>query len=315
MAKKRIKLSPAGILFLIAIAVLVIALVAVVVVLMTTCGSEREANRSNTSASASPSATDDLPVFDPNALQNSPGATDDPNANAEPNTEPGGTDDPNANAEPNEPVIPSTTDNSITGLTAIETPDPNANVVVNTPAAAATSASPSATTKVYKSPTSKQKKAAKSGYIYKDKVNMRKGPGKNYDIVKKELSKNTTVTLYELQDGWWFLKCGSSYGYIKKDYIKEGKPASTPKPTATPKSTAESKTYEGTIKTNSVAALRKSASKSSTCLEELKNGTKVTVYYKTKDKDGNLWYYVKYGSKKGYVKGALVSTSKKVPTK
>ena len=137
---------------------------------------------------------------------------------------------------------------------------------------------------------------------------MRKGPGTSYDVVRDSIPKNTAVTLYELQDGWWFLKCGTKYGYIRKDMIKEGETTIT--------ETADGNTtFEGTIKTNSVAALRKEASKSSKAIKEMSNGTKVTVYYKTKDSSGNTWYYISDGKSKGYVYGSLISTSKKVPTR
>ena len=39
-------------------------------------------------------------------------------------------------------------------------------------------------------------------------MNLRAGPGTKYKTVGNKIEKNTAVTLYELQDGWWFLKCG-----------------------------------------------------------------------------------------------------------
>ena len=284
MAIKKIKLTPAGILFLIAIGVLLIALISVIVVLSTTCGGEREANRANQVEISS-----EEPTAEP-----TPDATpvDMPASSEDDTPDP---DNPEMTSGPSD-------------LNPIETPDntdSSGGIIVTTPDVTP-AASPSSTEKIYTSPTSAQKKNAKDGYLVKDSVNMRKGPGTSYSIAKKGLSKNTTVTLYELQGDWWFVKCNNSYGYIRKDMIKEGK-------LATPK--ADSSTYEGTIKVNSIAALRKSADKSSKCLKELKNGTKVTVYYKVKDNSGNYWYYVAAGKTKGYVKATLVSTSNKVPTK
>lgn len=95
---------------------------------------------------------------------------------------------------------------------------------------------PTAAVKVYTRPTSSQLRHAQSGYVSSGDVNMRSGPGTNYSIVKKNISKNTFVTLYELQNGWWFLKCDSSYGYIYKNLIKTGTPPATaiPKLTAAP---------------------------------------------------------------------------------
>ena len=296
MAKKRLKLTPAGILFLIAIGVLIIALIAVIVVLSTTCGGEREATRANPSPSAFAEPSEE-PTDLPELTDEPATSSDDPALT---------TDDPDATPDPNIPALqPNTTPEGGN--------DPEGGgITVTTPNITPT-ASPSATAKIYTSPTSAQKKKAKDGYVYKDKVKMRKGPATSYGTVKTDIAKNTSVTLYELQGEWWFLKCGSSYGYIRKDMIKEGKSPSEAKETS--KATSDGSTYEGTIKTNSVAALRKSASKSSDCLKELKNGDKVTVYHKTKDKDGNTWYYVAYGKTKGYVSSSLISTSKKVPSK
>lgn len=287
MAKYKLRLSPAGILFLIATLVLIIALVAVIVVLSKSCSSSSSTREQSAETSSLPvSPTDDI--------------------------EPASTAETESSQEPDDTLEPAATQN-ISGLEPISTSDAQSTDSISiapTPVAAAT-ATPSSTDKIYTSPTKAQKNAAKDGYVSKDKVKMRKGPGTNYDAIKTDIAKNTTVTLYEQQGDWWFLKCGSSYGYIRKDMISIGKPSATPASTGS----SDSGTYDGTIKTNSVAALRKEASSSSKCIKELKNGDKVTVYYKTKDKSGNYWYYVKYNGQKGYIYSSLVNTSKKVPTK
>ena len=180
--------------------------------------------------------------------------------------------------------------------------------VAATPAGTAT---PAPTAVIYTSPTSTQKKNAKNGYVKADKVNMRSGPGTKYKTVGSKIEENTAVTLYELQDGWWFLKCGSHYGYIKADYIAQGKP----KATAAPQTEGGSKTFEGTVNTKSKVALRKEADTESKCLKELNSGTKLTVHYKTKGKDGKTWYYVTVGKTKGYIRSDMVKVSGKVPSK
>ncbi len=177
------------------------------------------------------------------------------------------------------------------------------------PAAAPSTATPAPTTIIYTTPTSAQKKNAKNGYVNRDKVNLRSGPGTKYKTVGNKIDQNTAVTLYELQDGWWFLKCGSKYGYVKADYISQGNPKATPTPAS------DSKTYEGTVNTQSKAALRKEADTESKCLKELGNGDELTVYYKTKGKDGKTWYYVAAGKTKGFIRSDLVKTSNKVPSK
>ena len=58
---------------------------------------------------------------------------------------------------------------------AVATPDPG-SAPEDEPIAAAT-ATPAPTTIVYTTPTAAQKKNAKNGYVNKDKVNLRSGPG------------------------------------------------------------------------------------------------------------------------------------------
>lgn len=172
------------------------------------------------------------------------------------------------------------------------------------------SPTPAATSTVYTTPTAAQKKNAKNGYIKKDDVNMRQGPGTNYKTVGKKIEQNTAVTLYELQNGWWFLKCGNNYGYVRSDMVAQGK---APKATATPK--ADSKSFDGTVSAQTKAALRKSADTKAQCLKELSHGAKITVYYKTKGKDGHTWYYAASGKTKGYIRSDLVKVSGTVPSK
>ena len=197
------------------------------------------------------------------------------------------------------------------GSTGTEsTDDPYADPGDEPEQEAAVTASPAPTKIIYTTPTAAQKKNARNGFVNRDKVNMRSGPGTGYRTVGTKIEKNTAVTLYELQDGWWFLKCGSKYGYVKADYVSQGKPKATATPAA-----GDGKGYDGTVRAQSVAALRKSADSDSKCLKELSSGTKVTVYYKTKGKDGRAWYYVAAGKTKGYIRSDLVKTSKKVPSR
>ena len=73
----------------------------------------------------------------------------------------------------------------------------------------------------YTKPTESMVKNAAAGIVIAESVNMCKGPGKDYEIVRTDIAKGTEVTLYVEQDGWWFLKCGDQYGYIKKDYVQK----------------------------------------------------------------------------------------------
>ena len=191
---------------------------------------------------------------------------------------------------------------------------------------------PTVAVKVYTRPTSSQLKRAKSGYISSGNVNMRSGPGTNYSVVKKDISRYTDVTLYELQGEWWFLKCGSSYGYIYKNLIKTGNPPTTavsnpittsnpnvaksptPKPTVSP--TPGSKTTVYTKPTSSHLEHAKSGYLSSgnvnmrtgpgtsySILEkDISRNTIVTLY----ELQGE-WWFLKCGSSYGYIHKDLIA--------
>lgn len=332
--KKRLKLTLPGILFLSAIGVLAIAVIAIIIALAGNC-SKKEPTRD---ASAASPAASEMPAGTASAQETADIDVDLPEDTDAPQPQALTTPDPDSQmpAPIDDPV---SSDPEDTAGTVVIAPTPETKV---TPTPKVTE-KPSPTIKIYVKPSSAQKKAAKAGHVSKDKVNMRRGPGTDYSIIKKEIKKNTNVTLYELQNGWWFVKCDGIYGYIRKDMVKTGK-AATPKPTATPKVTPKTTptpkgtaTPKGTvtpkptptpkddrtpgpddkighIRTASVAALRESPSTKSKVLRELKNGEEVTVFYKCTG-DGMEWYYVQYGSRKGFVAKRLVKAPDGVPVK
>lgn len=289
MAKKlKFKPTPAGILFLSAIGVLLVAIIILTVVGVSRC--KKNDNRS----------------LDP-LTSEQPSASIEAEASAEPSETPAAVN-PVTSTDPDTSADPSTsTDPDATPASGTTTDGPGA-IVITTPGSSS-SASPSGTTKYYTSPTTQMKNNAKKGYINADKVNMRKEPNKNAKLVKEKIAKNTAVTLYVEQEGWWFLKCGDKYGYIRKDFITQGSA-----PTAT--ATAKSGEASGKVVASKIA-LRKSADDKSECIKEYSTGEKLTVYWFTKGKDGKKWYYVKASDgKKGYMFAEYVKiTSGKVGEK
>lgn len=65
-------------------------------------------------------------------------------------------------------------------------------------------------------------KSEKIGYISEDDVNMRKGAGTNYSVLKV-LSLNTQVTILEEDGNWYKVKSGDNTGYVSKDYVSDSK--------------------------------------------------------------------------------------------
>lgn len=78
------------------------------------------------------------------------------------------------------------------------------------------------TTQVSSKPTDSSKpqdtQTEKTGYISEEEVNMRKGAGTNYSIIKT-LKLNAQVTILGEEGKWYKVKVGSDTGYVSKDYV------------------------------------------------------------------------------------------------
>ena len=66
-----------------------------------------------------------------------------------------------------------------------------------------------------------------TGYITGASVNMRKGAGTGYGVVKV-LKMGNEITFYTLTDGWYLIKAGDDTGYVSSKYISTTKPESAP---------------------------------------------------------------------------------------
>lgn len=76
------------------------------------------------------------------------------------------------------------------------------------------------------------------GYVYANSVNLRSGPGTDYDIIK-EYKQYRELTVTGSSGEWYRVKVGSREGFMLMEYVKLGDvPKTTPKPTITPKPTA-----------------------------------------------------------------------------
>lgn len=62
----------------------------------------------------------------------------------------------------------------------------------------------------------------KKGYINEEEVNMRKGAGTTYSIVKV-LTLNTQVNILKEEGKWYQVKAGNTTGYVSKDYVSDSK--------------------------------------------------------------------------------------------
>ena len=60
----------------------------------------------------------------------------------------------------------------------------------------------------------------KIGYVNEDLVNMRKGAGTNYSVIKV-LTLNAKVTILGEENDWYQIQSGDDTGYVSKEYISE----------------------------------------------------------------------------------------------
>ena len=66
----------------------------------------------------------------------------------------------------------------------------------------------------------------KTAYINENYVNVRKGAGTSYSVIKT-LTLNSKVTIIGEEDGWYKIKSGSDEGFILKEYLSDSKKTTT----------------------------------------------------------------------------------------
>ncbi len=82
---------------------------------------------------------------------------------------------------------------------------------------------PDTSTGTTTSPDEPDESKATTAYISTGTINMRKGPGTDYGVIKV-LQKGDEITCYQLTDGWYFIKAGSDTGYVSSKYVTTTKP-------------------------------------------------------------------------------------------
>ncbi len=118
----------------------------------------------------------------------------------------------------------------------------------------------------------------KIGYISEEEVNMRKGAGTNYSIIKT-LKLNAQVTILGEQGKWYKVKSGNDTGYISKDYVSD-KAKITNRSLTEPRENKEDATEIEEKKIDSISDTKTATSnKNSTSSSGIK-GTDVVAYAK-----------------------------------
>lgn len=132
-------------------------------------------------------------------------------------------------------------------------------------------------------------------------VNLRKGPGKSYGVVKSIKNGSYAMILQE-GNGWWKISVNGYVGYMDSSFLKDGVVRNA---TATSGSASSGSGSTGSSSSSSDGYalvntgnlyLRTSASKSSKSLGLFPRGTYVTVL-----DQGNTWCKVKVNGTTGYM--------------
>ncbi|MDO4543533.1 MAG: SH3 domain-containing protein [Clostridia bacterium] len=262
MSKKKLKITPQGYLVIASAAILLVAVIVIIVVL----AGGGNSDPADINANTSPSLSATLPPTDATLAPQSSTAGPDTSAL---------TSESSA-AETNTPSpSPSTSTGTTqgTGSTTTVTPDPNA----------------------LSAPTSEMVSNSVSGVLAKDNVNMRQGPSTSHSTVATGLKKGSKLTVYVLDNGWYFLKVDAldKYGYIRQDMVTLN--GTLGGSTAVTEMTQPDGTVKGKI-TASALVLRTSPE----IADDNKNGNYykdqvVFIYYKESDTAGNVFYYVNIG--------------------
>lgn len=124
-------------------------------------------------------------------------------------------------------------------------------------------------------------------------VNLRKGPGTSYGIIKS-IKNGSYAMILQQGNGWWKISVNGYVGFMDSSYLKDGIVGQT---TGTSGSTGSGSSAEGyaTVNTGNLY-LRSAASKASKNLGLFPRGTYVTVL-----DQGNTWCKVRVNGTTGYM--------------
>ncbi len=137
-------------------------------------------------------------------------------------------------------------------------------------------------------------------------VNMRKGPGTQYGVLKS-VKHGGYVMILQKGDGWWKVTCDGSIGYMDTDFLKDGihrvtavtggtsSGSSSSGSTGSSGSSSSSATY-ALVNCSSKLHLRQAATSDSLSLGKYPRGTQVLVL-----SEGRYWCKVRVDGKTGYM--------------
>jgi uncharacterized protein YgiM (DUF1202 family) len=139
------------------------------------------------------------------------------------------------------------------------------------------------------------------GTVTADVLNVRSGPGTNYDRIDT-LANGKKVTLLGASNGWYQISYDGKTGYVSGTYIQiESSGGTTPDPTPTP-------TQKTGVVTADVLNVRSGPSTDYSKIDAVYSGKQLTITGEI-----NGWYQVSYDGKSGYVSGEYVAIKDNTP--
>lgn len=143
--------------------------------------------------------------------------------------------------------------------------------------------------------------ANQTGVVTADLLNVRSGPGTNYDRIDT-LANGKKVTLLGASNGWYQISYDGKTGYVSGTYIQvESSGGTTPDPTPTP-------TQKTGVVTADVLNVRSGPSTDYSKIDAVYSGKQLTITGEI-----NGWYQVSYDGKSGYVSGEYVAIKNNTP--
>ncbi|MBQ9973854.1 MAG: SH3 domain-containing protein [Oscillospiraceae bacterium] len=152
-----------------------------------------------------------------------------------------------------------------------------------------------------------------AGKVNASSLNVRSGAGTGYGKVTS-LTKGTSVTVLDEENGWYRITAGGKTGYVSKQYITltdspvpaQPEPAPQPSDTAAPGTDTQAERF-GKVNASSLN-VRSGPGSSHARVKTLSSGTLVSI---TGEENG--WYHITVGDETGYVSKQYITLVEDAP--
>ncbi len=131
-------------------------------------------------------------------------------------------------------------------------------------------------------------RSAITGTVTADVLNVRSNPNTSSSVIGS-LKQNTTISIIEMNNGWYKISYNNSTGWVSGEYVNVNNSSTT--------------TSTGTVNADSLN-VRAGASTSNKIIGSLSNGSKVEIL-----STSNGWHQIKFNGGTGFVSADFISTN------